>query len=168
MRFATEKDEIKDIEYYLELAAKEAIESTCKKSQRGAVVVKIHNVISSYYHLGKGHNKVTDEKYCNPCIREHIKDNSRVELCSAIHAEQMAILEAARHCKNFDLSDSRLYHIKVKNGKMVPSGKPSCTVCSRLIVGSGISEVVLWHPEGYAIYDAEEFNELSFKYCLSK
>ncbi len=161
MKFA-EKYEIPQIEEYLRLAAEEAKKSTCKKSKRGAIIVKP----GEYYELG--HNKVTDERFCSPCIREDIKDNSRVELCSAIHAEQMAIFNAAIYCRNADLSGSRLYHIKVKDEKMVPSGKPSCTVCSRLIVGSGISEVVLWHPEGYAIYDAEEFNELSFKYCLSK
>jgi deoxycytidylate deaminase len=162
MRFATEEYEIKEIKHYLELAAKEAIKSTCKKSQRGAVVVEPD------YYLGLGYNKVTDEIFCNPCIREHIQDNSSVEQCSAIHAEQMAIFKAAIYCRNADLSGSRLYHIKVKDGKMVPSGKPSCTVCSRMIVESGISEVVLWHPEGYAIYDSKEFNELSFKYLTKK
>lgn len=160
MRYVTDETEIGEIEHYMELAAEEAKKSTCKKSQRGAIIVKNNNI------LGRGHNKVMLERLCNPCIRESIKDNSRVELCSAIHAEQMAIIGAVNAGKS--LSGSRMYHIKVKNGELRKSGNPSCTICSREIYESGIAEFVLWHESGYAIYDSKEFNELSFKYFLEK
>ena len=158
MRHVTDKKEIRQMQYYIQLAAEEAKKSTCKKSQRGAVIVKDDEII------GKGFNRVTFEKLCNPCVREEIKDNSRVELCSAIHAEQMAVIDAVNRGKS--LLGSRMYHIKVKDGKMVPCGKPSCTVCSRIIHESGISEFVLWHEEGHAIYPSEELNRLSFEYFL--
>lgn len=157
MRYIQEKEEIEKARYYLELAAIEATKSTCRKSQRGAILVKDSEVI------GKGYNKVTLEKLCSPCIREEIKDNSRVELCSAIHAEQMAIIDAKNKNKSKFLSGSKMYHIKIKNSQMRPSGKPSCAVCSRMICEAGI-EFVLWHKEGYAIYSPKELNELSFEY----
>ena len=136
-------------------AAEEAMKSTCKKSKRGAIIVKDGKI------LGRGYNKVTLDEVCNPCIRERINDNSRAELCSAVHAEQMAILEALG--KGESLRGSRMYHIKVANGEKKPSGEPSCTVCSRIIYELGI-EFVLWHKEGYAVYTPEELNRLSFKY----
>lgn len=158
MRYLTGK-EAKEAEEYMKIAAEYARNSNCRKSQRGAVIVKDRKII------GRGYNKVTIEELCNPCIREAVKDNSRVELCSAIHAEQMAIIDAANNGKK--LIGSRMYHIKVKNGEMRQSGKPSCTVCSRMIYDVGI-EFVLWHEDGYALYNPKEFNELSFKYFLKK
>jgi len=157
MRYVTDEKEIEEIKKYMEIAAEEAKKSTCKKSQRGAVIVKDGKII------GKGYNKVTIEDLCNPCIRENINDNSRVELCSAIHAEQMAIIDAVKSGES--LEGSRMYHIKLKNGEPKPSGKPSCTVCSRMLYVAGI-ELVLWHEDGYAIYTPEELNRLSFEYFL--
>jgi len=151
-------EEAREAEKYILEAAEEAKKSTCKKSQRGAVIVKNGEII------GKGYNKVTNEKYCNPCIREDIKDNSRAELCSASHAEQIAILDAFK--KGKDPEGSRMYHIKVKDGKIRPSGDVSCTVCSRLVLETGISEFVLLHEKGLAVYDSKEFNEKSFEYFL--
>lgn len=157
MRYITDEEEISAVVNYLKLAAEEAKKSTCKKSQRGAIIVKEKEI------LGRGYNQVTIEELCNPCVRENIKDNRRVELCSAIHAEQMAMIDAIKSGK--PLAGSRMYHIKVKDGEMRPSGKPSCTVCSRMIHEAGI-EFVLWHKEGYGIYSPEEFNRLSFDYFL--
>jgi deoxycytidylate deaminase len=157
MRFLTEKEK-EEMEKYVLEAAKEAKKSTCRKSQRGAVIVKNAKTI------GRGHNKVTIDDFCNPCIREDIKDNSRVELCSAIHAEQMAILDALR--RNEDLKGSRLIHVKVKDGKIRPTKDVSCTVCSRIIIESGISEIVLVEEGGFALYSPEEFNKKSFEHFI--
>lgn len=151
----TNQDEIKTCQKYMRLAAKEATKSKCAKSQRGVIIVKNGKVI------GKGYNKPTIEKLCHPCIRENIKNNGQVELCSAIHAEQMAIINSKESLKS-----ARMYHIKVKDGEMKPSSDISCTVCSRIILESGIKEFVLWHKEGYGLYSANEFNRLSFKYFL--
>ncbi len=155
-----EGKEAKEAEMYMKIAAEYARNSQCKKSKRGAIIVKDGEII------GEGYNKVTIEELCNPCIREGINDNSRAELCSAIHAEQMAIIDAINNEKA--LIGSRMYHIKVKNREMRTSGNPSCTVCSRMIYESGIKEFVLLHEGGYVVYDAKEFNELSFKYFLKK
>ena len=156
MRFITGEDELKKVKYFMQQAAEEAKKSRCKKSQRG-VVIELNGKI-----IGRGHNKPTLEHLC--CLREHIKDNSRVELCTAVHAEQMAIVDAANMGKS--ISCARMYHIKLKDGEMRTSGNPSCTVCSRIIGVSWISEFVLWHKEGYALYSIGEFNELSFDYFL--
>jgi len=153
-------NESKEAEEYMKIAAQEAVKSTCRKSQRGAIIVKNNEII------GKGFNKVTIESLCQPCIREDIHDNSKVELCSAVHAEQLAIIGAVNN--QMSLNGSRMYHIKVKNGELKTSGNPSCTVCSREILESGIAEFVLWRNEGYCVYSAEELNDLSFRYVLGE
>lgn len=166
MKFIKDEKEIKKTQLYLRMAADMATSSTCKKTQRGVVIVSNGKVI------GEGYNKVTIEECCRPCIREDIGDNSRVELCSAVHAEQMAILNALLNGHSLD--GSVMYHVKLKNGEMRPSGKPSCTVCSRildtirLLRPEARIKFVLWHKGGYAIYEPDELNKLSFEYFLKK
>ena len=155
MRFLEGKERNEAMKFILE-AAEEAKKSTCKKSQRGVVIVKDGKII------GRGRNDTTIEKYCNPCIRQNIDNKVNVELCAAYHAEQDAIIDALE--KGRDLSGSRMYHIKVKDGEIKTSGKPSCTVCSRLVVRSNIGEFVIMHDEGLALYNSREFNEKSFEY----
>ncbi len=155
MEYISDIVEIEKARYFFEQAALEAKNSKCTKSQRGVVIVKNGEII------GSGYNMPTIEELCNPCIREHIHNNSQVEMCSAIHAEQMAIVAVANSTNT--LEGAVMYHIKTKNGEMQPSGKPSCTVCSRIILPTDL-KFVLWHEEGYAIYGAKELNELSFEY----
>jgi dCMP deaminase len=145
---------------YVAAAATYAKLSICTKSKRGAVIVKDHRII------GAGFNDPTIESLCNPCIREEIKDDSRVELCSAVHAEHVAIIDALK--KGHSLEGSVMYHVKVKDGDIRPCGPPSCTMCSREILKAGISEFVIWHNEGYAVYSAKEFNEVSFQSFLKR
>lgn len=156
MKYIENLIKLKEAEHFLELAAQQAKKSTCKKSQRGAIIVKDEKI------LGMGYNKLIGRDECNPCIREDIKDNSRAELCYAVHAEQEAIFDALE--KHNDLKGSRIYHIKVKDGKMEPSEDISCTFCSRIVLRIGISEFVLLQKKGIAVYDTEEFNKLSFDY----
>jgi dCMP deaminase len=139
-------------------AVKISAKSPCKKSHRGAVLVKDGEIIAY------GYNGAPNDRVCDPCIRGDIADNSKTELCYAIHAEQRAILNALKD--GHDLTGSRLYHIKVKNGEVIPSDDISCTLCSRLILESGVAEMALLHTTGLTVYDAEEYNNLNYDYFL--
>lgn len=158
MRYARQ-DEIPEIEFYMELCVEEAINSRCKKAKRGTMIVKDGEI------MGRGYNEPTIPELC--CLRDNIRDDSHVELCTGVHAEQNAILNAMASGKS--LIGSRMYHEKVKDGKVTPVGDiPSCTVCSRLVYKTGIAEFVLRHQRGFAIFDAEEFNRMSFGYFLKR
>lgn len=159
MRNINNKNEIEFTERLMAIAADEARKSTCKKSQRGAVIVKDSVVI------GKGYNEPQDEKYCNPCIREGIKNNSQIELCSAVHAEWMAILDVDDRKL---LENATIYHIKLKYGKIAPSSEPSCTVCSRIILKSKMKEFIMLTNKGFIAYTPQELNDLSYKYFLDR
>ena len=158
MRCVTDEKEIKEIERYMNIAAEASLKSECRKSKRGVILVNNGMILSD------GYNTPLLPELC--CARENIHDNRAIDLCSALHAEEMAILNAAK-CTCM-IQGARLYHIQTKNGEIKPSGNPSCTQCSKSIYGAGIAEVVLLHEKGYAIYDSKEFNELSFKYFLEK
>jgi dCMP deaminase len=158
MRYAT-ASEVKDMERFIYAAEQIAKKSACKKSQRGSVIFKDGEII------GEGFNKPTYyEMSCNPCVREKIRDDTRYELCSSIHAEEMAIIDSVKHGKK--LEGSIMLHVKIKDGKNEPCGKPSCTECSKMVLESGIKEFVMREEGGYAIYPSEEFNRLSFERLL--
>jgi deoxycytidylate deaminase len=81
----------------------------------------------------------------------------------AVHAEERAILAAL--ADGIQLGPGwELLHVRVVNGKAVPSGPPSCVKCSRLILESGISTMWLLHTEGLVAYAAERFHELSLAF----
>ncbi len=150
MRYLQGK-EIEETELYIKTAILEAEKSVCSKSKRGVVIVKKlsdENVV-----VGKGYNTPALGRICYP---KHCYN-----ICNqyCIHAEQNAIFNALSNVHN--LKNSRLYHIKVKDGEVKNSGQPSCIECSKLILKVGIEGIVLKHDEGYGLYSSEEFYDLS-------
>ncbi|MGM5487755.1 MAG: hypothetical protein ACQESG_02290 [Nanobdellota archaeon] len=157
MHVISDGRELDEVLHWLTRASEIAPYSNCTKSQRGVVVVRdAMELVSGYiWHQDP-------DTYCNPCVRNEIHDNSQRALCGAEHAEQMCIRRAYEN--DISLHGSRLYHIKVKDGQMLPSGQPSCEICSPLILDAGIDEVVLWHTSGYTIYNSEEFHRLTLEH----
>jgi len=152
----------KDHEEFMKAAWDEAEKAKCHKSHFGAVIVKDGNI------LARGHNEPVGEP-CQVCLRKekNIGGGLNSELCFSVHAEQNALLQALKEKK--DISNALMYIGHIKNGeKKKFSGKPFCTVCSRLIAASGLKGVVLWMGNDYAFLSANEFNEESFKTILEK
>lgn len=148
MRFL-QGEEVAEADRCIDLAVQEALKSRCSKSKRGVVISKEGDII------GRGAN--------NPPLDMQCKPDYCYQICNqyTVHGEQNAILDALRN--GHELSGSRMYHIKVKEGEVRTSGQPSCVQCSKLVMQSGIAEFVLKHDEGYGLYDAREFHELSLK-----
>ena len=64
-----------------------------------------------------------------------------------------------------NVKGSTLYFIRLTDHDCpVTSGKPWCTICSKLALDVGIKNFVLWHKEGWTSYDTKEYNELSYQY----
>jgi deoxycytidylate deaminase len=127
-------------------AVAEAMLSPCL-SKRGAVVFDGAQV------WARGHNRqvqpftCTSDAACKASCRH-----------SAIHAEQAALLRAGLGAKGREM-----LHVKAGDGRLVPSGPPSCAACSRLIVAAGITRMWLYHEQGWTPYDAWTFHHLSVK-----
>lgn len=83
-------------EYYLSIAAAVARRSTCLRRQYGAVIIKNDEIISTGYNgAARGEPNCCDT---GECWREanNIPHGEQYEKCVAVHAEQNAIISAAR------------------------------------------------------------------------
>lgn len=120
-------------EYFMEIALLVARRSTCLRRQVGALLVKHKNILATGYN-----GTPSGIRHCNEtgCLREaqQIPSGQRHELCRGLHAEQNAIIQAAKHGVN--ISGATLYC----------SNSP-CVICSKMIINAGIEKV--FYLEGY-------------------
>ena len=122
----------------MDKAYEQAEKSACLRAKVGAVIVLNDKIIAQGYNNMTG--GINDCKEVG-CIREilHIPSGERREVCRAICAEQLAISEAARN------------GVKLDGGTAYITTFP-CHICSKMLVSSGISEIV---------YDKDYPDELS-------
>jgi dCMP deaminase len=104
------------------------------RRQVGAIMVKDKNILATGYNgtpTGITHCDVTG------CLREQLKvpSGERHELCRGLHAEQNAIIQAARHGVNID------------NSVLYCTNSP-CIICTKMLINAGIRKVI--YIEGYA------------------
>jgi len=121
-------------EYFMDITRLVARRSTCMRRQVGAVLVKDKNILATVYNgtpTGITHCDVTG------CLREQLKvpSGERHELCRGLHAEQNAIIQAARHGVN--IAESVLY-----------CTNSPCIICTKMLINAGIRKVI--YLEGYA------------------
>jgi len=121
-------------EYFMEITHLVSRRSTCLRRQVGAVIAKDRNMLASGYNgapSGVSHCSDTG------CLREQLKvpSGERHELCRGLHAEQNAIIQAAKHGTSID--GSTLYCTTLP-----------CIICAKMIINAGIRRVV--YTEGYA------------------
>ena len=141
-------------EYFMEMAFLVSKRSTCLRRRVGAVIVRDKHVISTGYN---GSPRGT--KHCEElgCIRQqlNIPSGTRHELCRGVHAEQNAIISAARK----DLIGATIYMcgINAKTGEVEPNST-SCMMCKRVVINAGIKEVIVREPNNeYTIYNVEDW-----------
>lgn len=143
--------------YYLEIADTVLKRGTCLRRNYGAVIVKNDEIISTgYTGAPRGRQNCINLGYC---AREklHIKSGQRYELCRSVHAEQNAIISAARR----DTLDATLYLVgrDAKTGEIL-SNIDSCSMCKRVVINSGISKVIVKDINsevGYKVIDVNDW-----------
>jgi len=157
MRYLSGNEEKEALEY-IDQAAKIALQSTCYRSRCGSIVVKDNEII------GSGFNSPPKNRTLDHCLKDDLPANFKSDKTCCIHAEQRAIFDTLK--KNPDkISGSRLYFIRLdENGNMQKSGRPYCTICSKMALDTGVSEFILWHDEGICVYDTDEYNLCSFEF----
>lgn len=136
-----EKTRPDKVYYYLGIAKAVSRRSTCIRRQYGAIIVKNDEIIATGYNgSARGEPNCCDE---GVCWREKnfIPHGEQYEKCVAVHAEQNAIISAARK----DTIGSTMYLYGEENGKII-SAQP-CKICSRMIKNSGIEMIVNADPE---------------------
>ncbi len=100
----------------------------------GAVIVKDKRIMTTGYKGAPQGLKTCKER--GRCMRRDlgIPSGTRAELCYAIHAEQNAIIQAAKLGVNID-------------GATLYCTHQPCSVCAKMIVNAGIRRIV--YQEGY-------------------
>jgi len=140
------------------LCKQEAIKSPCLRAKSGSVIVK------SGVLIGRGFNGPPNGITLERCLKDELPKDFKSDNTCCVHAEQRAIINALRN-NPLDLLGSRLYFLRLDlDNQMQFAGKPYCTICSKLALDVGIKEFVLWHKDGIAVYDTQEYNELSFAF----
>ena len=121
-------------EYFMEITHLVARRSTCLRRHVGAVIVKDRNILATGFN---GAPSGVAHCFDTGCLREQLKvpSGERHELCRGLHAEQNAIIQAAKHGTNID--GSTLYCTTLP-----------CIICSKMIINAGIRRVI--YEEGYA------------------
>lgn len=133
-------------QYYLTIAGAVAGRSTCLRRQYGAVIIKNDEIISTGYNgAARGEPNCCDT---GECWREanNIPHGEQYEKCVAVHAEQNAIISAARE----EMLGSVLYLAGFDRDGELASPAP-CVICRRLIKNAGIAEVVARDGNGNII-----------------
>jgi len=113
-------------EYFMNIAIEVSRRSTCTRRQIGAIIVSKHGEIKSTGYNGNPRGLPHCEEM--GCIRDKLKipSGTRLETCTAVHAEQNALLQAGTNAR-----DSTLY------STIVP-----CPICARMIMNAQVARVV--------------------------
>ncbi len=129
---------------FMELTEQVAGWSSCLRRHVGAVIVRDKRVMTTGYNGAPAGIASCAER--GECLREKlgIPSGTRAELCYAAHAEQNAIIQAAR------------YGINVGGATLYCTHQP-CVICAKMIINAGIARVV--YKEGYP----DEFSLKLFK-----
>ena len=132
----------------MELAQLVASWSSCYQLNRqvGAVIVKDKRILTTGYNGASSGIMSCKDK--GECLRKklNIPSGTRAELCYAVHAEQNAIVQAAK------------LGVSVEGATIYVTHQP-CSICAKMIINSGIKRIV--YKEGYP----DEFSMQLFDEC---
>ncbi len=127
-------------QYYLGIAKEVARRSTCFRRSIGAIIIRDDQIISTGY-VGAP-RKTRDSFEHGFCLRDRlsIPHGQRYELCRSVHAEQNAIINAARSGVSLLGGDMYIYGSEGSGGQ--PIDAFPCFICKKMIINSGLNRVI--------------------------
>ncbi len=115
-------------EYFMRMAKVAALRSNCVKRKVAAVIVRDKRVISTGYNGTPRGTRNCFEGGCPRC-NQLADSGTQLDDCLCSHGEENAITQAAYH------------GVSVKGGVLYTTFSP-CLTCTKMIINSGIEEVV--------------------------
>ena len=117
----------------MDIARLVASRSSCLRRQVGAILVKDKNILATGYNgtpSGIAHCSETG------CLRDKlgVPSGERHELCRGLHAEQNAIIQAAKHGVN------------IAGATLFCTFSP-CIICAKMLINAGVKKII--YVEGY-------------------
>jgi len=133
-------------EYYLGIAKEVARRSTCFRRSIGAIIIRDDQIISTGY-VGAP-RKTKDSFEHGECLRDKLKipHGQRYELCRSVHAEQNAIINAARAGVSLLGGDMYIYGSTYGEGR--PIDAFPCFICKKMIINCGLNQVISSTADG--------------------
>ena len=121
---------------FMEVARLVSSWASCYQQERkiGAVIVKEKRIMTTGYNGAPEGVKTCVERGEYLRKRLGIESGTRHELCYAIHAEQNAIIQAAK------------LGVSIEGATLYCTHQP-CIICAKMIVNSGIGRIV--YEKGY-------------------
>lgn len=141
---------------FMELCATIAQWSSCYQTNRkiGAIIVKNKRILTTGYNGAPAGIVSCVER--GECLRRKldIPSGTKHELCYAIHAEQNAIIQAAK------------LGVSIEGATLYCTHQP-CVICAKMIVNSGISSVIYGegYPDEFSVQIFEESGVSIERYC---
>lgn len=127
---------------FMEIAFAVAGWSSCFQENRqvGAVIAKDKRILTTGYNgAGSG---ITSCKEKSSCIRRenNVESGTRHEYCYAVHAEQNAVIQAAKIGVSID-------------GATIYCTHRPCVICAKIIINSGIRRIVYCeeYPDDFGV-----------------
>ena len=115
-------------EYFMEICHLVASRTTCLRRAVGAVIVKDRRILATGYN---GVPRGIEHCLTRGCLRSqlNIPSGEKHELCRGVHAEENAILQAARNGISID-------------GASVYVTTQPCIMCAKSLINAGIREII--------------------------
>ncbi|MBN2346489.1 MAG: dCMP deaminase family protein [Candidatus Aminicenantes bacterium] len=131
-------------DYYLNIARVVSQRSTCLKVLIGAIIVKEDQIIAAGYVGAPRHTRSSlDHGFC---LRQKlgIPSGAQYELCRSVHAEQNAIINAARAGVSLLGGDMFIFGENRESGGTIFAFP--CFICKKMIINAGLERVVVSRP----------------------
>lgn len=125
--------------YFMNIADVVATRASCIKRQVGSVITKNEQILATGYNGAPRGLKHAAEV---GCLREQMEvpSGTHHELCRGLHAEQNAIIQAARN------------GVTTEGATLYCTYMP-CVICSKMIINAGIKRIVFrgYYPDELAV-----------------
>jgi dCMP deaminase len=133
--------------YYINIAKEVSERSTCLSTRYGAVIVKNDQIVATGYN-GAPRKTLSclDRK---SCLRRqlNVPSGQQYELCRSVHAEQNAIINAARAGVSLLGGDIYMYGTRVWNDQKEIIDALPCFICKKMIINAGLEGIIYMTKE---------------------
>jgi len=147
-------------QYYLNIAKEVSERATCMSAHFGAIIVRDDQIVSTGYN---GAPRGTKDCYeLGNCLRRKlgVKSGTQYEMCRSVHAEQNAIINAARAGVSLLGGTMYLFGKRVWDGADELIKAYPCFICKKMILNAGINKMIVNDEDGDIIeFSVEEWTE---------
>lgn len=144
--------------YYMDLARSVCRRATCTKVEIGAVIIRDDQVVATGYCGAPRGTKSSQEH--GFCLRKklNIPSGHRYEMCRSVHAEQNAIISAARSGTSLLGGDMYIYGKIQGDGEEIILDAFPCFICKKMLINAGLNRIICSLGDGnYKIFFVDDW-----------